>query len=87
MATKPSFIAGTASDTMQILDLVERAQAIAAQRVQEYTKMGFSASLIDSDFTGMPYTKQEFIDAISSLMNLFPNILGDHGTNLYRLKE
>ena len=87
MASNSSFISASVTDITQVLDLVEQAQAIAASRVQEYNKVAFSGLLVEGDFTGRTFTMAQFIDAISSLTTAMPNLLGDHGTNLYRIKE
>jgi len=69
----------------QILNLIEQAQAIAAAQTQEYNKLGGSSFLEGFSWDG-DITEQNLLDAVSSMSSAFPDLLGAHGTNLYRLK-
>jgi hypothetical protein len=73
------------NNAARILSLIEQAQAIAASQAQEYNKLGGATFLEGFTWDG-DVTEQNLLDAVSSLTSAFPDILGAHGTNLYRLK-
>ena len=86
MAQPAVVIADARNQIGQILATIERAQAQAAALVQAWNKLGGSAFVDTDDFTDSDITEAEFEAAISSLSTAFPDILGAHGTNLYKLK-
>ncbi len=69
----------------RILVLVEQAQALSAEVVQQWGKVGGSTT-IEGYVWPAGYSEAEFLSAISSLQSAMPDILGNHGTNLYKLK-
>ena len=77
----------TRQGTIRVLSLIEEAQAQAASLVQQWNKLGGAAAIASFDFTGYDLTSAEIGDAINSLGTAFPDILGAHGTNLYKLKR
>lgn len=85
MALADFVVTETHEKVKRILDLVEEAQALSAEVVQQWGKVSAGSKL-----GGYPwpegYSEAEFVTAISSLQTLMPDVLGDHGTNLYKLK-
>jgi len=71
----------------RIVRLIEEAQAEAAAQVQEYNKLGGATFLTGFDFTGMDIDAGDVTNAVASMSNAFPDILGNDGTNLYTLKD
>lgn len=87
MANAENILIATRSDVTRILDLIEQAQAIAAARTQEITKLGGgAAALAGVDWTGKDVTQQQMFDALSSLDVAMPDLLEFHGSNLYKVK-
>lgn len=70
----------------EILKHIEAAQALAAKTVQEWNKLGGSAAIAAVDFTDSDITAADVATAVSSMSGAMPDILGDHGTNFYKLK-
>lgn len=85
MAQVDFIVTETHEKVKRVLDLVEEAQALSAEVVQQWNKVSAGSKL-----GGYPwpdgYSEQEFVTAIASLQSAMPDILGDHGTNLYMLK-
>lgn len=75
------------ASSAQILRLIEQAQAVAAAQVQEWNKLGGSTFLTGFDYTGLDIDGNDITAAISSMTTALPDILGDHGTNLYTVKD
>jgi len=71
----------------QILALIEQAQARAAAQAQEWTKLGGTDFLTDFEYTGMDIGATEVANAMNTITTLMPDILGAHGTNLYKLRD
>lgn len=71
----------------RVVALIEQAQATAAAQAQEWTKLGGETFLTDFDYTGMDIAAADVANAMSSLTTLMPDILGAHGTNLYKMKD
>lgn len=86
MAQQALMIAGIRNEINRVLSIVEDAQARAAAVVQGWNKLGGASFLTGYDWTGSDISEQEFIDAVSSLSSLFPDVLGTDGTNLYKMK-
>ena len=86
MARADRFITEAREDVVSILDLVERAQAIAAARLQEYNSIPDKTAMAqeyDWDVVDMSIT--EFADGMAALGN-FADILGDDAEHLYKFK-
>lgn len=74
------------SEVREVVALVERAQAIAARVVQKYNKLGGAAFFAEEAIEWPEDCAQaEFVAAVASLGTLFPDILGNHGTNFYKV--
>lgn len=87
MANPENILIETRSDITQILDLIERAQAIAAARTQEIAKLGGGAAALNGvDWTGKDVTQEQVFDALSSLDVAMPDLLEFHGSNFYKVK-
>ena len=86
MARADRFITETREDVVQILDLIERAQSVAAARLQEYNSIPDKAALAgEYDWTVVDMTVSEFVAGMAALEN-FATILGDDAEALYRFK-
>lgn len=86
MAAADTFVTNTRTDVVQILELIERAQAIAAARVQETVALGGVDIINDFDWDAVEMTKQEFSQALVALQDSFPSLLGDDAAKLYPFK-
>ena len=75
------------ASSKRILRLIEQAQAEAAAQVQEYNKVGGSSFLTGFDYTDMDINATDITNAITSMSSALPDILGNNGTNLYKLKD
>jgi len=78
--------------TMQAVSVLlkeqEQVQARAAALVQRWNKLGgsaFLAGMTAEDWTAVGVAEADFLAAMSSLGTAFPDVLGDHGTNLYKI--
>ena len=86
MARADRFITETREDVVQVLDLVERAQAIAAARLQEYNAIPDKATLAgEYDWDSVDMDVSEFAEGMTALENI-AGILGSDATALYRFK-
>jgi hypothetical protein len=83
MADQGATIGAIRSEIQESVKLVEQAQAIAARAVQRYNKLGGAAFLVDYVWPA-ELSEADFIAAVGSLGTLFPDIMGNHGTNLYK---
>lgn len=87
MANAASTIAATRRDVTTILQHIEQAQSIAASRAQLIIALGGAAAAKEGfDFSQSDVTLEQFLNAVSTMQELFPTILGEHATNLYTLK-
>ena len=75
----------TQNAVRHILDQIEAVQGDAAALVQRWNKLGGATSVAAVDWEAVGVTQQEFADAMASLGTLFPDIMGAHGTNLYKI--
>ncbi len=74
--------------TSRAVKLIEQAQAEAAAAVQEWNKLGGEAMFSGYEWPeGSDITQAEFTTGVSSLSTAMPDILGDHGTNLYKMRS
>jgi len=80
-------IANIRATAQRILDHIEQAQAEAAAQVQEWNKLGGSTFLDGFDYTEMDIDADDVTAAVSSMSSALPDILGNDGTNLYKLKD
>ena len=78
-------IGDTRGNIAQVIAYIEQAQAIAAKTVQQWNKLGGATSVSGFDWNTLNVTEQEFLDAVSSLSTALPDIMGAHGTNLYKV--
>lgn len=85
MALADFVVTETHEKVKRILDLVEEAQALSAEVVQQWNKVAAGTKLGGYAWPE-GYSEEEFMTAISSLQTAMPDILGAHGTNLYKLK-
>ena len=86
MVQQANLISDVRNGLNEITKLVEQAQAKSAALVQMYNKLGGSSFLTGHDWSGSDITEQEFLDAVSSLGTAMPDLLGAHGTNLYKMR-
>lgn len=85
MAQGDFIVTETHEKVKRILTLVEQAQALSAEVVQQWNKVSAVSKLGGYQWPE-GYSEEEFVTAIASLQTLMPDVLGDHGTNLYKLK-
>lgn len=85
MAQKDYIVTETHEKVKRILLLVEEAQALSAATVQQWHKVAAGTKLGGYEWPE-GYSEEEFVTAISSLELAMPDILGEHGTNLYKMK-
>lgn len=85
MSQADFIVTETHEKVKRILDLVEEAQALSAEVVQQWNKVA-GGTKIGAYPWPEGYTGEDFVTAIASLETAMPDILGAHGTNLYRLK-
>jgi len=78
-------VTDTHEKVKRILMLIEQAQGLSAEVVQQWNKVS-GASKLGGYQWPEGYSEEDFVTAISSLQTLMPDVLGAHGTNLYRLK-
>lgn len=88
MADDTTRVIRVQSQVSQLLTHIEQAQAIAASVTQELSALGGGAAATAGvDWATQTITAQQFYDALASLANALPGILGAHATNLYRVKS
>ena len=85
MAQTDFIVTETHEKVKRILKLVEEAQALSAEVVQQWNKVSAGTKL-GGYVWPEGYSEAEFVTAISSLETAMPDLLGAHGTNLYKLK-
>ena len=85
MAQSDFIVTETHEKVKRILALVEQAQALSAEVVQQWVKVSAGSKLGNYPWPE-GYAEEEFVTAISTLQTLMPDVLGAHGTNLYKLK-
>ena len=85
MAQSDFIVTETHEKVTRILTLVEQAQALSAEVVQQWVKVSAGSKLGNYPWPE-GYSEEEFVTAIATLQTLMPDVLGAHGTNLYKLK-
>ena len=83
---KLAYVNKVRGKTSTLLRAVEDLQGGAAAVVQGWNKRGgaaFLAGITQEEWDGLGVTEAQVIAAVGSLSTLFPDLLGDHGTNLY----
>lgn len=86
MARADRFITETREDVISILDLVERAQAIAAARLQEYNSISDKSEMAtEFDWALVDMSIDEFAAGMAALENM-ATLLNTDAEALYRFK-
>ena len=86
MASPDFLIAHVRNEVNQIVSDIEKAQAKAATIVQMWDKLQAANLFAGYDWTGSDIDGQDFLAAINTLQNFFPDIFGANGASLYLLK-
>ena len=86
MARADRFITETREDVVQILDLFERLQAVAAARLQEYNSIVDKAALASEfDWNAVDMEVSDFVAGMAALEDM-DTILGAYAGALYKFK-
>ena len=86
MARADRFITETREDVVQILDLFERLQAVAAARLQEYNSIVDKAALASEfDWNAVDMEVSDFVAGMVALEDM-ATILGANAGALYKFK-
>ena len=86
MARADRFITETREDIVQILDVIERAQSLAAFRLQEYNSISDKSALAaEYDWDAVDMDIGEFVAGMTALEG-FASILEADAPALYKFK-
>ena len=77
----------TRESVRKILREIEASQGAAAALAERWNKLGGVMAVAGVDWEAVGITEAQFTNAISSLGTLFPDLLGNHGTNLYTIVQ
>lgn len=87
MARAANFIIETKQDIMQILNLIEQAQAIAAARLQEYNSIADKTAMAgEFDWEAVDMDIAEFSAGMTALASMSTLLSAANATALYRFK-
>ena len=86
---KIAYVNRVRSKVSTLLRAIEEVQGDAAAVVQGWNKRGgaaFLAGMTQDDWDGLGLTEAQVTAAVGSLGSLFPDLMGNDGTNLYAVE-